>query len=54
MVKNSGTSAWLKTMQTIGGRRASNRQPHCEITIADVLDMVSVRLGTNGITSGNA
>jgi hypothetical protein len=26
---------------------------YCEIVICDVLDMVSVRLGTNGITSGN-
>jgi hypothetical protein len=27
--------------------------PHCEINICDVLDMVSIRRGTNGITSGN-
>ena len=31
----------------------SDRQSYCEITIADVLDMVSCRLGTNGITNGN-
>jgi hypothetical protein len=35
-----------RTRAVVGSR-------YCEIVICDVLDMVSVRLGTNGITSGN-
>ena len=35
-----------RTRAVVGSR-------YCEMVICDVLDMVSVRLGTNGITSGN-
>jgi hypothetical protein len=33
--------------------RMTNRQSYCEMIICDVLDMVSVRLGMNGIPNGN-
>jgi hypothetical protein len=33
--------------------RAVVASPYCEMIICDVLDMVSVRLGMNGIPNGN-
>jgi hypothetical protein len=33
--------------------RMTNRQSYCEMIICDVLDMLSARLGMNGIPNGN-
>jgi hypothetical protein len=46
---NSG-QAFTSPSVTFG---MTNRQTYCEMIICDVLDMVSARLGMNGIPNGN-
>ncbi len=47
------TGLWLGSLSVLLLQRQRTGSLYCEITIWDVLDMVSVRLGTNGITTGN-